>query len=115
MFDGASRELQCLSDTHWSSRHISCHNVMDRLPAILHVLEEISSENNAQRVVEARGILVQMDLNFVGCLALFQKVLVDSNMLSEMPQSKTVDLSKAINLVESLKETMVHYHSEAFF
>ncbi|CAI5684850.1 zinc finger MYM-type protein 1-like [Oreochromis niloticus] len=115
MFHGVPRELQRLSDTRWSSRHIACRNIMDRLPAILRVLEEISSENNAQRAVEAKGILVQMDLNFVGCLALFRKVLSDSNMLSEMLQSKTVDLSKAINLVESLKETMVYYRTESFF
>ncbi|XP_025761795.1 zinc finger MYM-type protein 1-like [Oreochromis niloticus] len=115
MFHGVPRELQRLSDTSWSSRHIACRSIMDRLPAILHVLEEISSENNAQRAVEAKDILVQMDLNFVGCLALFRKVLSDSNMLSEMLQSKTVDLSKAINLVESLKETMVYYRTESFF
>uniref|UniRef100_A0A669BDB9 TTF-type domain-containing protein n=1 Tax=Oreochromis niloticus TaxID=8128 RepID=A0A669BDB9_ORENI len=115
MFHGVPRELQRLSDTRWSSRHIACRNIMDRLPAILCVLEEISSENNAQRAVEAKGILVQMDLNFVGCLALFRKVLNDSNMLSEMLQSKTVDLSKAINLVESLKETIVYYPTESFF
>ncbi|KAL4006913.1 DNA damage-binding protein 2 [Sarotherodon galilaeus] len=115
MFHGVPRELQRLSDTSWSSRHIACHSIMDRLPAILRVLEEISSENNAQRAVEAKDILVQMDLNFVGCLALFRKVLSDSNMLSEMLQSKTVHLSKAINLVESLKETMVYYRTESFF
>lgn len=115
MFDGAPRELQCLNDTRRFSRHRAYCYVTGTLPAILHVLEEISSENNAQRAIEARGLLVQMDLNFVGCLAPFRKVLGDSKMLSEMLQSKTVTISKAINLVESPKETMVHYHSEAFF
>lgn len=65
---------------------------MDRLPAILRVLEEISSENNAQRAVEAKGILVQMDLNFVGCLALFRKVLSDSIMVYYRTESFFDDL-----------------------
>uniref|UniRef100_A0A671TI94 DUF4371 domain-containing protein n=1 Tax=Sparus aurata TaxID=8175 RepID=A0A671TI94_SPAAU len=49
MFDGAPRELQQLSDTRWACRHIACCNVMDRLPAIVQVLEEIASENHPQR------------------------------------------------------------------
>lgn len=78
MFDGAPRELQQLSDTRWACRHIACRNVMDRLPAIVQVLEEIASENQPQRAVEARGILAQIDLNFAGSLVLFRKVLSDS-------------------------------------
>uniref|UniRef100_A0A3P9BEC3 HAT C-terminal dimerisation domain-containing protein n=1 Tax=Maylandia zebra TaxID=106582 RepID=A0A3P9BEC3_9CICH len=51
----------------------------------------------------------------LGNMTKIQKVLSDSNMLSEKLQSKTVDLSKAINLVESLKKTMVYYQTESFF
>lgn len=43
MYDGVARELQRLSDTRWACRHVACCNVMDRLPAILQVLEEISA------------------------------------------------------------------------
>lgn len=50
MYDGVTRELQRLSDTRWA-----CRNVMDRLPAILQVLEEISAENNPQRAIEAKN------------------------------------------------------------
>jgi len=64
MFDGVSRELKQLSDTRWACRHIACRNVMDRLPAIVQVLEEIASENHSQRAVEARRILAQIDQNF---------------------------------------------------
>lgn len=115
MFDGPPRELQRLSDTCWACRHTACRNVMDKLPAIVRVLEEIASENHPQRAIEARGILVQIDLNFVGCLVLFRKILSDPNFLSEMLQSKTVDHAKAVELIEALKETLLHYHSEAFF
>lgn len=115
MFDGPPRELQQLSDTRWACRHIACRNVMDRLPAIVQVLEEIASENHPQRAVEARGILAQIDLNFAGCLVLFRKVLTDSKFLSDMLQSKTVDYAKAVELIEALKETLVNYRSHTSF
>ncbi|XP_062853960.1 zinc finger MYM-type protein 1-like isoform X2 [Trichomycterus rosablanca] len=115
MFDGAPRELQQLSDTRWACRHIACRNVMDRLPAIVQVLEEIASENHPQRAVEARGILAQIDLNFAGSLVLFKKVLSDSKFLSDMLQSKTVDYAKAVELIEALKETLIQYRSQASF
>uniref|UniRef100_A0A3Q2NU83 Uncharacterized protein n=1 Tax=Fundulus heteroclitus TaxID=8078 RepID=A0A3Q2NU83_FUNHE len=65
--------------------------------------------------VEARGILAQIDQNFAGCLVLFRKVLSDSNFLSDMLQSKTVDYAKAVELIEALKETLVLYRSQASF
>ncbi|XP_041856904.1 zinc finger MYM-type protein 1-like [Melanotaenia boesemani] len=115
MFDGAPRELQKLSDTRWACRHIACRSVMDRLPAVVQVLEEIGSENHPQRAVEARGILAQIDLNFAGSLVLFRKVLSDSKFLSDMLQSKTVDYAKAVELIEALKETLVTYRSQTSF
>ena len=87
---------------------IDCH-------AIVQVLENIASEKHPQRAVEARGILVQIDLNFVGCLVLFRKVLSDAKYLSDMLQSKTVDYAKAVELIEALKETLLHYRCEASF
>ena len=74
------------------------------------MLENIASEKHPQRAVEARGILVQIDLNFVGCLVLFRKVLSDAKYLSDMLQSKTVDYAKAVELIEALKETLLHYN-----
>lgn len=100
MFDGAPRELQQLSGTRWACRHIACCNVMDRLPAIVQVLEEIASENRPQRAVEARGILAQIDLNFAGSLVLFRKVLSDSKFLSDMLQWTSLGL---LNLLKHLK------------
>lgn len=78
---------------------------MDRLPAVVRVLEEIASQNHPQRVVEARGILVQLD--FVGCLVLFRKVWSDSKFLSHTVCSSLQQLT--------ILETMLHYHSEAVF
>lgn len=115
MFDGPPRELQHLSDTRWACRYVACRNVMDRLPAIIQVLEDISEEHHPDRAVDARGLLVQIDLNFIGCLAVFKTVLGDSRFLSEMLQSKKVDLTAAVTLIETLQATLVDYRTETYF
>ncbi len=50
----------------------------DRLPAIIKVLEEISQEPSGERAVEACGLLAQIDLKFVGLLAIFTQVFEDA-------------------------------------
>ncbi|CAM4585288.1 unnamed protein product [Leuciscus chuanchicus] len=115
MFDGAPRELQRLSDTRWACRQAACRNVLDRLPAIIRVLEEIASEMHPQRAVEARGILGQLDLNFVGCLVAFKTILSESKILSDHLQSKNIDFSKAVNLIKAFKDTLDDYRSEDTF
>lgn len=57
MFDGGTRELPQCSHTHRACRYIACRNVMERLPAVVRVLEVTASENCPERAVEARGIL----------------------------------------------------------
>ncbi|MGL5701901.1 MAG: hypothetical protein ACRCW5_01895, partial [Cetobacterium sp.] len=41
MYDGQSREIPRLSDTRWACRYAACHNLLDRLPAVVRVLQEI--------------------------------------------------------------------------
>uniref|UniRef100_A0A8P4KJH8 Zinc finger MYM-type protein 1 n=1 Tax=Dicentrarchus labrax TaxID=13489 RepID=A0A8P4KJH8_DICLA len=91
MFDGAPRELQQLSDTRWACRHIACGNVMDRLPAIVQVLEEIASENHPQRAVEVlQGTVIHStlgqhvvpDSKHTFCVSVYYPVL--DNMIGEI-------------------------------
>lgn len=62
MYDGAPRELQRLSETRWAFRHVACCSVLNRLPAIIHVLEEIAAKNSKDRAVD---VLAQIDLQFI--------------------------------------------------
>lgn len=66
MYGGQPRELQQLSDTRWACRYFDCCNMMDRLPAVLSVLEDIADERNGDRSVEAQGLLGQIDLLSLG-------------------------------------------------
>lgn len=71
MYGDQPRELQKLSDTRWACRHFACRNMMDRLPAVLCVLGDNAEERSGDRSVEARGLLAQTDLPFIGLLATF--------------------------------------------
>ncbi|XP_022529426.2 zinc finger MYM-type protein 1 isoform X1 [Astyanax mexicanus] len=115
MYEGAPRELQRLSDTRWACRYMSLRNIIDRLPAIKRVLQEIAHEHHGDRSVEARGLLAQIDLQFIVYLVTFCKVFGETKLLSDMLQSPSLDLSKAVDLVEALIQTLNDYRNESFF
>ena len=71
MFGGVPRELQKLSDTRQASRYFVCKNIVDRLAAVILVLDEISNEDNPDRAVDSRGLLPQIDIKFIGLLPVF--------------------------------------------
>lgn len=73
---------------------------MDRLPAVLHVLHDTDEENNEDRSVEARGPRRQLNLDFIGLLVTFRRILGDTKFLSDMVQSSSVDLARAIDLID---------------
>uniref|UniRef100_A0A3P8QPS5 TTF-type domain-containing protein n=1 Tax=Astatotilapia calliptera TaxID=8154 RepID=A0A3P8QPS5_ASTCA len=115
MYPEAPRELQRLSDTRWACRYSACKTVMDRLPAILRVLHEIDLENSGDRSVEARGLLAQIDLTFIGNLSTFRKILGEIKLLSDVLQSPSLDLAKAVDLIHALQDTLDQYRSESCF
>lgn len=90
MYDGAPRELQRLSETRWACRQMACRTVLNRLPAIVRVLEEIAAENSGDRTVDARGLLAQIDLQFIGLLVKCTKVFGDARCLSDFLQSPSL-------------------------
>ena len=50
---------------------MACRNLRDRLPAVLRVLQDITLGNSGDRSVEARSLLSQIDLHFIGLLVTF--------------------------------------------
>lgn len=78
------------------------------------MLQEIAHEKS-DRSVEARGILSQIDVHFIGLLVTFCKVLGDAKCLSDILQSSSLDLARAVDLVGALTDTLQNYRSEGFF
>ncbi|XP_055794358.1 uncharacterized protein LOC129865521 isoform X1 [Salvelinus fontinalis] len=109
------RELQRLTDIRWACRYMACCKLRDRLPAVLRVLQDITLENSGDRSVEARGLLSQIDLHFIGILVTFCKVLGDAKCLSDILQSSSLDLARAVDLVGALADTLQDYRSEGYF
>ncbi len=113
MYQGAPRDLQRLSDTRWACRYQACKNIKDK--AVLHVLHDIDVENRGERSVEARGLLAQLDLTFIGSLVIFSKVHGEAKFLADMLQSMSLDLAEAVDLVEAFRDTLQHLGSDSSF
>ncbi|XP_041834348.1 zinc finger MYM-type protein 1-like [Melanotaenia boesemani] len=115
MYEGQPRELHRLSDTQWTCRQSACRNLIDRLPAVIRLLEDITNESSGDRAVDAQCLLSQIDVTFIGLLVIFNKILTHSKFLSDMIQSPGVDLAKAVELVDVLLETLQNYRDEDAF
>uniref|UniRef100_A0A8C4RT82 DUF4371 domain-containing protein n=1 Tax=Erpetoichthys calabaricus TaxID=27687 RepID=A0A8C4RT82_ERPCA len=114
-FFRSTRELQQLSDTTWACRFIALWKIMDRLPALKRILQEMVKQRRGEKSSEARGLLVQIDQEFAVYLVTFRKLFGETKLLSDMLQSSTVDLLRAADLVEGLVQTLTYLRQESFF
>lgn len=95
---------------------MACRTMRDRLPAVLRPLQDISLEKNSgDRKTEAKGLLAQIELQFLGLLVTFCKVFGDVKILSDMLQSRSLDLGRAIDLVGSLTDILKSYRRDCTF
>ena len=101
------RELQRLDDTRWSCRYAACKTIRDRLQAVLQLLAELSSGDNAHRAVEARCLLKAIDSHFVVTLILMCDIFGRTNAFCCMMQSSTLDLSRAVELIDATYDELV--------
>ena len=76
--------------------------IVDRLAAVIRVFHEIN-EDNPDRAVDARDLLAQIDVKFIVLLPVIRKILCDTKALSYMLQSPTIDLSRAIDVVNTVR------------
>lgn len=72
--------------------------MLDRLPAMYRVLQQIGQEKDGDRATDARGLLAQLDVSFIGVRVTFNKVLGQSKFLLDMLQSPLLDLAAAVTL-----------------
>lgn len=95
-----------MSDTRWSCRYAACRAVRDRLTAVLKLLNKLAPGNNANQAVEARSLLSAVDMHFVVMLVLISDIFGRTQALSCMMQSSTLDLSRAVNMVEVTQDEL---------
>lgn len=58
------------------------------------------------RSVDARGLLAQIDLHFLTFLLVFKKVFGEAKYLTDLLQSPSLDLGKAVDLLKTLIATV---------
>ena len=95
------------SVTRWSCRYAACKTIRDRLQAVLQLIAELSSGDNAHRAVEARCLLKAIESHFVVTLILMCDIFGRTNALCCMMQSSTLDLSRAVELIDATYDELV--------
>lgn len=116
LFEGTPpRELQKLSDTRWACRQKACQTILDRLPAIICVLEELVAGESGDRSVEARSLLALIDVQFVALLVTIGKLFGEAKCHSDALQSQNLDLGVAVYLVEALVDSLQSFRNEEHF
>ena len=70
-------------------------------------MNETSADDTGARAVSARGLLAQIDFEFVYLLQFFSDILGKIHKVSEQLQDKLADLGKAAKLISSLHEDLV--------
>ena len=58
-------ELKRLLDTRWACRYDACKVIRDRLSAVVRVLEDLADDFNADRAINARGLICQINAHSV--------------------------------------------------
>ena len=90
---------QC--ETRWACRASSIEAVFTCFAAIVQTLQWACAERNSSQAVEARGLLLQIcDHSFILQLHIMRKIFSITLSLSDVLQSKCLDLGKACMLTQ---------------
>lgn len=79
------------------------------------MVQEIAQDHKGERSIEARGQLAQIDFAFIVHLVILCKVFGETKLLSDMPQSSSLDISRAVDLVNALVQTLNDFRQKSFF
>ena len=110
-------EIPQLSDTRWACRYLAVNLYKSRYTCLIEALEEVI-ENGSDRTeaAEATGILAQIQkFSFLVLLTTFDSILGLTKPLSDALQVKHLNLSAALELVDSINEVMKKRRSEEYF
>ena len=94
--------------TRWWCRASFCENALLRLKCILALLEETSADDTGARAVSVRGLLAQVDVEFVYLLHFFTDILGKVEKVSKLLQEKKTNLAKATDVISSHATANLH-------
>ena len=110
-------EIPRLSDTRWVCRHVAIQVFSSRYKCIVAALSTIvESSTDRSEAAEATGILLQLQVfSFILYLTIFDDVLGLTKPLSDMLQTKHLDLATAMELVDATSQTISEKRSSEYF
>ena len=106
-----------LSDTCWACRYLAVNLYKSRYGCLVEALEEIiENGNDRTEAAEATGILAQIQkFSFLILLTTFDSILGLTKPLSDALQVKHLNLSAALELVDSIIQLLKQRRSEDYF
>ena len=108
-------ELKRQCETRWACRASSIEAIFNTYPAIIQTLEWAISQGGT-RAVDSKGLLFQiMNFDFVLQLHSMKKIFNTTLALSNVLQSKDLDLAKACILVDATIEELEELKSDEMF
>lgn len=112
--------LKKLSTTRWASHTRAVNSIFENLPAILEVLESISSgeisNTNASQMIDARGILTYIkSFEFVHLLCFWKQILSVIQILSNYLQKVDINISAAALLIKSTINELKSFRNDESF
>ena len=111
--------LHRLMEHKWSSHLNTTKSIVKNFSAIvevLHVISSDSSHRDGDIVVEATGLLcVVTSKKFCFCAQLAQTILQTIAVADQELQSRQCDLSRALNLIDIVNDTIEKNRSEEMF
>jgi hypothetical protein len=106
------RELKRLSETRWACRIEACRAVRDRFSTLFRLLREITEEPNADRAIRAKGLLLQLNAEFVLMLHASCEIFGQVKAVSDFLQCPKADYSYAIYLIATLRSGLVELRND---
>jgi len=95
--------IKALSVTRWSSRHASVRAVKTRHRDLIRVLTRIDLSGKKEEAATARGLLNRLrSFEFTLTLLLWEKILLKVQKISNLLQTKDIDLTAVTKALESL-------------
>lgn len=109
-------EIPQLSDTRWVCRYVAVELFQTRNDCLLDALYDIQNCRDRSAAAESQGLIMQLEeFSFIVYLCIFEEILGLTKPWSDHLQAKELDLSCAMDLVESITKTFKAYRVDGHF